>query len=164
MKKQKICLKVFWIGKNRNDLADLKQKKSPSNPLPIPFHPIKALKFSALFFSSKSPGANQNPDSKLFMFNINELTQSAPNINLTITANDLKEFAAQLISETKAEMEKSSGKNKPETYLTGEKVMQMMNISKTTLWRWKKIGYLVPVRIGGNDRYRLSDIEKKLEE
>ena len=98
------------------------------------------------------------------MFNINELAQSAPNINLTITANDLKEFAAQLISETKAEMEKSSGKNKPETYLTGEKVMQMMNISKTTLWRWKKIGYLVPVRIGGNDRYRLSDIEKKLEE
>ena len=92
--------------------------------------------------------------------NIQELAQCAPAINLTITASDLKDFAALLIAETKAELEQSISDSKAETYLSSEKVMEMMEISKTTLWRWKQRGYLVPVRIGGNDRYRLSDIQK----
>ncbi len=95
--------------------------------------------------------------------NIQELAQCAPAINLTITAGDLKEFAALLIAETKAELEQSISDSKTETYLSSEKVMEMMEISKTTLWRWKQRGYLVPVRIGGNDRYRLSDIQKIVE-
>ena len=95
--------------------------------------------------------------------NIQELAQCAPAINLTITAGDLKEFATQLIAETKAELEQSISDSKAETYLSSEKVMQMMEISKTTLWRWKQRGYLVPVRVGGNERYRLSDINKIME-
>ena len=95
--------------------------------------------------------------------NIQELAQCAPTINLTITAGDLKEFATQLIAETKEQLEQSISDSKAETYLSSEKVMQMMEISKTTLWRWKQRGYLVPVRIGGNDRYRLSDIQKIVE-
>ena len=95
--------------------------------------------------------------------NIQELAQCAPNINLTITAGDLKNFAAQLISQTKEQLEQEISDSKCETYLSGEKVMEMMEISKTTLWRWKQRGYLVPVRVGGNDRYRLSDIQKIVE-
>jgi len=97
------------------------------------------------------------------MINISELAQSAPAINLTITAGDLKDFAALLIAQTKAELEQSISDSKAETYLSGEKVMEMMEISKTTLWRWKQRGYLVPVRVGGNDRYKLSDIKKIME-
>ena len=95
--------------------------------------------------------------------NIQELAQCAPTINLTITAGDLKEFATQLIAETKEQLEQSISDSKAETYLSSEKVMEMMEISKTTLWRWKQRGYLVPVRVGGNDRYRLSDIQKIVE-
>ena len=95
--------------------------------------------------------------------NIQELAQFAPTINLTITAGDLKEFATQLIAETKEQLEQSISDSKAETYLSSEKVMQMMEISKTTLWRWKQRGYLVPVRVGGNERYRLSDIKKIME-
>lgn len=95
--------------------------------------------------------------------NIQELAQCAPQINLTITAGDLKEFAAQLIAETKAELEQSISDSKAETYLSSEKVMQMMQISKSTLWRWKQRGYLVPVKLGNNERYKLSDIKKILE-
>lgn len=94
---------------------------------------------------------------------IQQLAQCAPAINLTITAADLKEFAVLLIAETKAELEQSISDSKAETYLSSEKVMQMMEISKTTLWRWKQRGYLVPVRVGGNERYRMSDINKILE-
>ena len=95
--------------------------------------------------------------------NIQELVQCAPTINLTITAGDLKEFAALLIAETKAELEQSISDSKAETYLSSEKVMQMMEISKSTLWRWKKRGYLVPVMLGNNERYKLSDIKKIVE-
>lgn len=94
---------------------------------------------------------------------IQQLAQCAPAINLTITASDLKDFAALLIAETKAELEQSISDSKAETYLSSEKVMQMMEISKTTLWRWKQRGYLVPVRVGGNERYRLSDIKNIME-
>lgn len=95
--------------------------------------------------------------------NIQELAQCAPQINLTITAADLRNFASELISQTKEQLEQEISDSKAETYLSSEKVMEMMEISKTTLWRWKQRGYLVPVRIGGNDRYRLSDIQKILE-
>ena len=97
------------------------------------------------------------------MINITELAQCAPAINITITAADLKDFAAQLISETKEQLEQQISDSKAETYLSSEKVMQMMEISKTTLWRWKQRGYLVPVRVGGNERYRMSDIKKIME-
>lgn len=97
------------------------------------------------------------------MININDLLQSAPSINLTITASDLKDFASQLISETKEQLEQSISDSKAETYLSSDKVLEMLEISQTTLWRWKKRGYLVPVRVGGNERYRLSDIKKILE-
>lgn len=97
------------------------------------------------------------------MLNISELAQNAPQINLTITAADLRNFASELISQTKEQLEQEISDSKAETYLSSEKVMEMMEISKTTLWRWKQRGYLVPVRIGGNDRYRLSDIKKIME-
>ena len=95
--------------------------------------------------------------------NIQELAQCAPTINITITAADLKDFATQLIAETKAELEQTVRESNAETYLTGEKVMEMLEISKATLWRWKQRGYLVPIRLGGNDRYRLSDIKHILQ-
>lgn len=95
--------------------------------------------------------------------NIQELAQCAPAINITITAAELKDFATQLIAETKAELEQSISESKAEAYLTGEKVMEMLEISKATLYRWKQRGYLVPIRLGGNDRYRQSDINHILQ-
>ncbi len=97
------------------------------------------------------------------MIDIKELAQCAPAISITISAADLKVFASQLIAETKAELEQTISDSKSETYLSSEKVLETLEISKTTLWRWKQKGYLVPVRIGGNDRYRLSDIQKIME-
>jgi predicted site-specific integrase-resolvase len=38
-----------------------------------------------------------------------------------------------------------------------------LGISETTLWRWNKIGYLVPINIGGKRRYKMSDVRRILE-
>lgn len=95
--------------------------------------------------------------------NLVDLVQNAPQINVTVSAADLKEFASTLISQTKAELEQTISDSKAETYLSTEKVLEMFEISPTTLWRWKKRGYIVPVRLGGNDRYKLSDVKKLME-
>ena len=86
---------------------------------------------------------------------LHKIIEEAPRINLTVTAEDLRDFAIQLIAETKEQLEQEISDSKAETYLSSEKVMQMMEISKSTLWRWKKRGYLVPVRLGNNERYKL---------
>lgn len=91
------------------------------------------------------------------------LVNDAPQINLTVTAGDLREFADQLIEETKEQLEQTISNRKDEVYLTSEQTMKKLNVSKTTLWRWKQRNYLCPIRVGGNERYRLSDINEILE-
>ena len=51
-----------------------------------------------------------------------------------------------------------------ENYLTADTVKDVLQISETTLWRWAKAGYLLPVMIGGQKRYKQSDIEKMVEQ
>lgn len=37
-----------------------------------------------------------------------------------------------------------------------------LHVDKSTLWRWAKIGYLVPIEVGGKRFYKQSDIDKIL--
>lgn len=46
--------------------------------------------------------------------------------------------------------------------LSTHKVSEILDVDKSTLWRWAKAGYLVPIKIGTKTRYRKSDIEKLL--
>ncbi len=41
--------------------------------------------------------------------------------------------------------------------------MEILGKGSTTLWRWKKMGYLVPITVGAIDRYRMSDIRRIME-
>lgn len=91
------------------------------------------------------------------------IVQQAPSINITVSAADLRDFASRLIEQTKAELEQTISDSKAESYVSSEKAIELLDICKTTLWRWKKRNYLVPIRVGGNERYRMSDIKKILE-
>ena len=68
-----------------------------------------------------------------------------------------------LIAETKRELEQEIADSKAETYISREKAMEILDVSSTTLWRWKKMKYLVPITVGANDRYRMSDIRRIME-
>ena len=83
-------------------------------------------------------------------------------IELAKRCPDLVEANRGLIEETKRELAQSLETSKPETYLTREKVMEMLEVSPTALWRWEKCGYLIPISIGSKRRYRHSDIMKIL--
>lgn len=96
-------------------------------------------------------------------YDLIELAKSCPDLTISVRLSDLIEANRELIEETKRELEQSLAETKKETYLTREKVMEMLEVAPSTLWRWEKCGYLIPISIGTKKRYRQSDILKILE-
>ena len=88
---------------------------------------------------------------------IKEIINTNPNIQLVISAADLKEFALELL----AEREKSSSKS--DKYLTIAETSEKYGVSQSTLYRWSRLGYLPKVKLGGKSFYRESDIIKLME-
>ena len=94
--------------------------------------------------------------------NIIELATQCPELTVSIKVHDLVEGLNILIGNVKSELEQTISDQQAETYLSRDKVMETLGISSATLWRWQKIGYLIPLPVGGKRRYRMSDIQKLL--
>ena len=92
-----------------------------------------------------------------------ELTEEHRNITVSISLADLIECNEELIRRTKIELEQQITDAASETYPSIKKVAEILDVDKSTLWRWAKSGYLVPIEIGGKRRYRMSDVNRILE-
>lgn len=95
--------------------------------------------------------------------NLVTLAKECPGLQVTITLGDLIEANTMLIADTKKELEQLITDQNAETYPSREKVMEMLDVSQSTLWRWQKAGYLVPLNVGGKRRYKMSDVKRILE-
>lgn len=84
-------------------------------------------------------------------------------MTIAVKLNDLVEFGNILISNVKSELAQTIADQKSETYLSIERVMEMLGVCRGTLWRWQKVGYLVPINVGGKRRYRKSDVMRIIE-
>ena len=97
--------------------------------------------------------------------NIIELATQCPDITISIKASDLLEagriFKEEIIDELKANQDERPVPSSDQL-LSREETMEKFRISSATIWRWKKCGYLVPIKVGSMDRYRLSDINALL--
>ena len=97
--------------------------------------------------------------------NIIELATQCPDITISIKASDLLAAGRTLKDEILEEL-RANQEDRPsaasEQLLSREETMEKFKISSATIWRWKKCGYLVPVKVGSMDRYRLSDINALL--
>ena len=91
---------------------------------------------------------------------IKELINTDSNVMLVMSAADLKEFALELMDEC---ANSSKSRKKSDNYLTIAETVEKYGISKPTLWRWSKDGYLPKVKLGGKCFYRESDITKLME-
>ena len=89
---------------------------------------------------------------------VHNILKSGGTTLMVIKAEDLMEAIRETVNETRRQMEDEIAMNKSETLLTGQQVQDQLNISRTTLWNWRRCGYLVPIEIGGKYRYKLSDI------
>ncbi len=92
-----------------------------------------------------------------------ELAREAGGITVAVSLADLIECNEELIARTKQELEQTITDAATETYPSVAKVAEMLDVDKSTLWRWAKCGYLVPIEVGGKRRYRMSDVKAILE-
>lgn len=99
---------------------------------------------------------------EVVMSKLLELAEENRNIIVAVSLADLIECNEELIRRTKAALEQQVTDATAETYPSAAKVAEMLDVNKTTLWRWAKSGYLVPIEIGGKRRYRMSDVERIL--
>ncbi|KAA6343470.1 hypothetical protein EZS27_008836 [termite gut metagenome] len=91
-----------------------------------------------------------------------ELAKQCPNVNITLKAGELIEAIDYCVNRTRKELEQLITDANTETYPSPDQVSKILDVNKTTLWRWGKQGYLVPIEIGGKRRYKMSDINKIL--
>ena len=77
------------------------------------------------------------------------------NVLLSVTGKDLQEFGESLIRKA---VEQFAPK-KEEKYLKIAEEATMLGVDRNTLYRWNKENYLKQIRVGGNPRYKLSDVE-----
>ena len=73
---------------------------------------------------------------------------------LVVTPTQLREFAEEIISNAL-----SAKKQDDTTLLTANEVAELLNVDKSTLWRWEKSEYLKPIRIGSKIRYKQSEVQ-----
>ena len=71
--------------------------------------------------------------------------------------DDLKEVVKSCVSEVIESMT-----HKEEKYVTLKEARAILGVSKSTLDRWDDAGVLDKCKIGSKVRYRMSDIERKL--
>jgi len=84
-------------------------------------------------------------------------------INITINAGQLIEAIDYCVNRTRKELEQQITDANTETYPSVDRVAKILDVDKSTLWRWNKQGYLTTIEIGGKRRYRMSDVKRILE-
>jgi hypothetical protein len=92
-----------------------------------------------------------------------QLSKECPSLSLTIQAGELLEMVNYCILTTRRELEQQITDANTETYPSRKKTAEILDVDLSTLHRWAKAGYLVPVEIGGKRRYRMSEIKKIME-
>ena len=92
--------------------------------------------------------------------NLNEILSTEAKLTLSVSAADLKNFALVIIKEAKEQMEATIRAETEERYLSINETSKKLDVDRSTLWRWKKERYLLPVYIGGKPRYKLSEINQ----
>lgn len=90
---------------------------------------------------------------------IEDIIKTGANVSITVGSNDLLQFANHLIRSTKEELEDTILAKKKETYVKPKEASGQLQVDLSTLWRWNKMGYLVPIEVGGKRLYKQSDID-----
>jgi len=79
---------------------------------------------------------------------------------IQIERSELKAELREIYAEMLIEAEQAAIAKAAEHLFTVEQTADKLKVSKVTLWRWEKMGYLIPVLIGGKKRYRNSDLQQ----
>lgn len=79
-----------------------------------------------------------------------------------ISEEELTEKMQKIVADVFVKAKEAIEQQNADMLLTTQKVSEMLDVDKSTLWRWAKAGYLIPIKIGTKTRYRRSDVQKLL--
>lgn len=94
------------------------------------------------------------------MANLFEKKGMCENLQIVCSIDDLRQLFIEWRDEQREqERLEREQQSKKDEYLCTEDVCKLLNVTKPTLWRWAQIKYLVPVKVGRKNYYRVADIE-----
>jgi excisionase family DNA binding protein len=99
----------------------------------------------------------------MYYNNIAELAKTCPELTINVKLGELIEAVEHCVNSTRTNLEQIIQDEAQEKYLSIEKTAELLEVDKSTLWRWDKSNYLKPIALGGKRRYRMSDVKKILE-
>lgn len=79
-------------------------------------------------------------------------------ITINLKESELQAFAEYVISETIERYKAEIDRNPEDTFYNIKEVCVIFSIDRSTVHRWGKQKYLVPLKLGGLVRFRKSDI------
>ena len=86
---------------------------------------------------------------------------SDDNVSFTITAKELRMFLQEIVRQEINKDKAAQAARDDVEMLNQAQVCSYLGVSKATVWRWEKIGYLRPsTRMGARPMYLKSEIEK----
>ena len=92
---------------------------------------------------------------------IKDILTSGANVNITISANDLRTFLAEVAQEVVNKEKAAEAARNDVEMLNQAQVCSYLGVSKATVWRWEKIGYLRPsTRMGSRPMYLKTEVER----
>lgn len=80
-----------------------------------------------------------------------------------IGEHELRQMWREVISAAKGELQAEIFAQNTEIFHSADAVCKRYAINRSTLHRWSKRQYLVPVQVGGKIRYKESDLRRVLE-
>lgn len=92
--------------------------------------------------------------------NLIELARECPDISVTVRLGDLMDAFRTMVSEVREEMEMKTAEDLTDRLVKRDETARILGVDTTTLWRWEKEDYLIPVRVGRSVKYRYSDIAR----
>lgn len=93
--------------------------------------------------------------------NIQSILELGAAVTVNIGIADLKEFASVVFENgRRLEREAQAAVAKEDEKLTPREVAARYHVSLPTLWRWARQGYLKPLKLGKRSFYKVSEIEK----
>lgn len=94
-----------------------------------------------------------------------EKSGKAPRKYIVLTQDELDAVALQAAEIARRKVEAEYKRLPwPERYFTTKQVREIFQVAHQTLWRWEKAGILKPIKIGGLNRYRKTDLDKLTEQ
>ncbi len=99
------------------------------------------------------------PPRKLLIANMNHLLErmggnAAAETIIITDAGTLREAFAKWQEEEAEKREKT----RENALISAKEASERLGVTLSTLWRWEKLKYLIPVKVGKRNNYRLGDV------